>query len=425
MNEDFLQFLWQYRLFNEQELASEKGENIKILNIGTKNSDAGPDFFNARILYNEIEWAGNIEIHNNASDWNKHKHHQDETYDNVILHVVWNIDCEVYTSKNRPVLTIKLPVLDKTKVEYLSLYENHKLIACSEKLKNINLPITTYLTSLSIARLEKKASFIYFELKESNYNWEETWYRILAYSYGLKVNAQAFLMLAKSIPLSIIQKNVGNLLTIEALFFGQSGLLPKESSDHYVTSLINEYKYLQSKDNLTPLNSTVWKFSKIHPPSYPTMRIAQWAAFMNKNANAITDFLKVQSLKKLMDMFSCKPSPYWNEHYTFIAKTKNAKMNVGKGFINIILINSFFPFAFVYSRERLNSQLNDWILDMLEEMPAEKNSILKEWSVAGIIPQNAFQSQALIHLYENYCKPRFCLRCNIGTYILLQTKELF
>lgn len=425
MNEDFLQFLWQYRLFNEQELVSESGENIKIINIGTKNSDAGPDFFNARIEYNEIEWAGNIEIHNNASDWNKHKHHQDETYDNVILHVVWNKDCEVFTTKNRPVLTIKLPVLDKTKVEYLDLYENHKLIACSEKLKNFNLPITTYLTSLSIARLEKKSSFIHFELKESNYNWEETWYRVLAYSYGLKVNAQAFLMLAKSIPLSIIQKNTGNLLTIEALFFGQSGLLPSESADNYVTSLINEYKYLQSKYQLIPLNSTVWKFSKIHPPSFPTMRIAQWAAFLNKNANAITDFLKVQPLKKLMAMFSCQPSPYWKEHYSFGTKTQNTKMNTGKGFINIILINSFFPFAFVYSKERLNSELNEWILDMLEAMPAEKNYIIKEWTQAGIVPQNAFQSQALIHLYENYCKPRFCLRCNIGTYILLQTKQLF
>lgn len=425
MNEDFLQFLWQYRLFNEHELASETGENIKIINIGTKNSDAGPDFFNARILYNGIEWAGNIEIHNHASDWNKHKHHQDETYDNVVLHIVWTKDCEVFTSKNRQVLTIELPILNKTKTEFLELYENHKLIACSEKLKNINLPITTYLTSLAIARLEKKSSFIHFELKESNYNWEETWYRVLAYSYGLRVNAQAFLMLAKSVPLAIVQKNCGNLLTIEALYFGQSGLLPKESSNNYVASLIKEYQYLKSKYNLVPLNSSVWKFSKIHPPSFPTMRIAQWASFLNNNANAITDFLKVQPLKKLTAMFSCQPSSFWKEHYNFTTHTIKTKMNIGKSFINIILINSFFPFAFVYSKERLNGELNEWILDMMEEMPAEKNYIISEWVDACIVPQNAFQSQALIHLYENFCKPRFCLRCNIGTYILLQTKELF
>ncbi|MGQ9846465.1 MAG: DUF2851 family protein [Bacteroidales bacterium] len=425
MNEDFLQFLWQYRLFNEQELASDTGESIKIINIGTKNSDAGPDFFNARILYNGIEWVGNVEIHNQASDWNKHKHHLDETYDNVVLHIVWTKDCEVFTSKNRQVLTIELPIHNKTKTEFFELYENHKLIACSNKLKNINFPITTYLTSLAIARLEKKSSFIHFELKESNYNWEETWYRVLAYSFGLKVNAQAFLMLAKSVPLTIVKKNCGNLLTIEALYFGQSGLLPKESSDNYVASLIKEYQFLQSKYNLVPLMSSVWKFSKVHPPSFPTIRIAQWASFLNKNANAITDFLKVQPLKKLMTMFNCQPSPYWKEHYNFTTNTTKTKTNVGKSFINIILINSFFPFAFVYSKERLNGELNEWILDMLEQMPSEKNFIIKEWIAAGIKPQNAFQSQALIHLYENFCKPRFCLRCNIGTHILLQTKNLF
>ncbi|NSW45660.1 MAG: DUF2851 family protein [Bacteroidales bacterium] len=424
MNEDFLQFLWQYRLFNEELLVSDKGEKIKIINIGTKNSDAGPDFFNARIVYNYVEWAGNIEIHKNASDWNKHKHHQDQTYDNVILHIVWNKDTEVYTTQKRQVLTVELPVLNHTKNEYLKLYENHKSIACSDKIKNLNLPITTYLTSLAIARLEKKSSFILFELKDSHYNWEETWYRVLAYSFGLKANAQAFLMLAKSLPLSLIQKNVGNLLTIEALFFGQSGLLPSDSNDPYVNQLIEEYKYQKTKYNLKPLTATIWKFSKIHPPSFPTIRIAQWAAFLNKHANSITHFLKVQSLKNLSKMFNVTPSEYWQIHYHFNSKSNKTKMNLGKSFINIILINSFFPFAFTFSKERLNNELSDWVLDMLEEMPPEKNHIIKDWINAGIEPQNAFQSQALLHLFENYCKPRFCLRCNIGTYILLQTKSL-
>lgn len=263
-----------------------------------------------------------------------------------------------------------------------------------------------------------------FELKDSNYNWEETWYRVLAYSYGLKVNAQAFLMLAKSVPLSLAQKNCGNLLTIEALYFGQSGLLPKESTDDYVKSLIKEYQYLQLKYNLVPLNSSVWKFSKIHPPSFPTMRIAQWASFLNRYATSITDFLKVQPLKNLTKMFNVAPSEYWKIHYHFNSKTTSTKMNLGKNFINIILINSFFPFVFVYSKERLNNELSEWVLDMLEELPSEKNYIIKEWMKTGVEPQNSFQSQALLHLYENYCKPRFCLRCNIGTYILLQTKSL-
>ncbi len=425
MYEDFLQFLWQYRLFEEGKLLSENGENIKIINVGTKNSDAGPDFFNARIVYNDVEWAGNIEIHRAASDWNKHKHHQDSTYDNVILHVVWEHDTEVFTSKNRKVLTVTLPVLSKTNEEYLDLYENHKFIACSQKLEGINIPITTYLTPLAVARLEKKSSFILFELKDCDYQWDETWYRILAYSFGLKANSQAFLMLAKSIPLSIIQKNAGNLLTIEALCFGQSGLLPEESNENYVNSLIKEYNYLKVKYELKPLNSTVWKFSKIHPPSFPTLRIAQWAAFLNKYASSIVDFVKIQPLKNLIKKFDVQVSDYWEAHYYFNKKTPLTKSKLGKSFINIILINSLLPYIFVYSKERMNNELNEWVLDMLEEMSSEKNHIIKEWINIGIEPQNAFQSQALLHLYENFCKPRFCLRCNIGTHILLQTKSLF
>lgn len=425
MNEDFLQFLWQYRLFNENELSSVHGEPIKIINVGTKNSDAGPDFFNARIQYNGVEWAGNIEIHINSSDWNKHKHQFDATYNNVILHVVWNHDAEVFNTNQQQIITVKLPVLPQTHTEYLQLYENHKLIACSDKLLTINFPVSTYLVSLAVSRLEKKSLFIFNELKEVNFDWEETLYRILAYSFGLRTNAQAFLMLAKSIPFQIIQKNADNKEVLEALLFGQSGLLPEESSEKYVSNLIKQFNYYKTKYNLVPLSVTVWKFSKIHPPSFPTIRIAQWAAFLHQNADKLTDLLEVKSLKKILKKFSVNPSEYWQFHYNFNKSTKITKYHMGKSYTYLILINCLLPYIFVYSRERMNNELNEQVISILEQLPPEKNNIIKAWKEANIIPRNALQSQALLHLYENFCKPRFCLRCNIGTYILLQTKSLF
>ncbi|MCX7863124.1 MAG: DUF2851 family protein [Bacteroidales bacterium] len=425
MSEDFLQFLWQYRLFDENNLCTSNGEKIEIIHVGTKNSDAGPDFFNSRIRYAGIEWAGNVEIHKNSSDWNIHQHNIDEAYDNVILHVVWNYDQDVFNSKHQKILTITLPILPETMQEYKSLYENHKPIACSDKLSRLNYPFATYLETLAVSKLEKKSKLISNELKETQYNWEESFYRILAYSFGLKANAHAFLMLAQTTPLTIIKKNLDQYFRIEALMFGQSGLLPQQSDHPYVAKLIKEYAYLQHKYNLVPLNASVWKFSKIHPPSFPTIRIAQWVYFLHKHANDLMNLIKEVPFKKLVKQFQIKTSEFWDTHYTFEKETEVPVRNrMGKSFIHLIFINSVLPFIFIYAKEKQNTSLQEWVINIFEQIPSEKNHIIKFWHEANIIPKNAFQSQALLYLYEQFCKPRFCLRCNIGTYLLLHTKSL-
>ncbi len=425
MNEDFLQFLWQYRLFNEDELYDENNQKIEIIHVGTKNSDAGPDFFNARIRYNNIEWVGNVEIHRNASDWDLHNHQNDDAYNNVILQVVWNKNTEVYNNKKQKVLTISLAVYEETSNSYYELYENHKQIACSDKLIKIQYPFTAYLESLAISRLEKKSQWIYNELKNANYDWEESFYRILSYSFGLKANSQSFLLLSQSLPLSLIKKNADHLFQIEALVFGQSGLLPNNSNNSYVNSLIKEYEYMKIKYRLIPLNYVIWKFSKIHPPSFPTIRLAQWSYFLYKHANNLTNLLQEMNMNSLIKQFNIKTSSFWETHHHFESRYESSVRNkVGKSFIFLLLINSYLPFIFLYSREKLNNKLQDWVIKMYENIPSEKNSIIKYWTDAGIKPNNALQSQALIHLYEYFCKPRFCLRCNIGTYLLLNTRKL-
>ncbi len=424
MTEDFLQFLWQYRLFNEEELFSKEGKKVEIIHVGTKNSDAGPDFFNARIRYNGIEWAGNIEIHKNASDWNLHKHFEDENYDNIILHVVANYDTDVYNSKQQPILTIQLSVQSSIIEEYKSLYENHKPIACIDKINTIDYPISTYFESMAVSKLSKKSLLIQSELKDTQNNWEETFYRLLAYSFGLKANAQAFLMLAQATPLHVVKKNADNLFVLEALLFGQSGLLPERSTNNYVKELINEYRHLSVKYSLAPLPSTLWKFSKIHPPSFPTIRIAQWAYFLYQNSNQLMIAWEKMTLKKMMKLFSIKTSSFWEHHYTFEKYTSSPTRNkIGKSFAHLLIINAYLPFVFLYCKEHQLLEGQEWVISMYEQIPSEKNHIIKYWNEAGIVPQNALQSQALIYLYEHYCKPRFCLRCNIGTYLLLHTKK--
>ncbi len=425
MSEDFLQFLWQYRLFDENNLFTSQGEKIDIIHVGTRNYDSGPDFFNARIRYDGLEWVGNVEIHQNASDWNIHQHYNDKAYDNVILHIVWNNDQQVFNSQKKSVLTVVLPVLRETLEQYVFLYQNYKPIACSDKLSNINFPINTYLETLAISKLEKKSKLISTELKETENNWEEVFYRILAYGFGLKVNSQAFLMLAQNTPLGIVKKKADRLIQIEALLFGQSGLLPEKSDEAFVQQLIEEYQHMRIKYQLNALNPSVWKFSKIHPPSFPTMRLAQWAYFLYKHANNLTNLLNIVPYKKLVKNFYVKTSEYWEKHYMFDKVSASPTRNkMGKSFVHLILINSVLPFIFIYAKEKQNITLQEWVISMYEQIPAEKNHIIKYWEEINIKPENAFQSQALLYLYEYYCKQRFCLRCNIGTYLLLQTKSL-
>lgn len=428
ITEDFLQFLWQYRLFDEKKLCDDENNLIEVISVGTRNYDAGPDFINARIKYKNIEWAGNVEIHVNSDDWNKHAHHTNILYNNVILHLVYNKTSDVKNSNGHDILTVKFPVHKKLSGIYEKLYKSSKKIACSSLIKETHYTLfLSFITSLAVSRLEKKASFIQTILRETNNNWEETFYRVIAYGFGLKVNANAFLSLTETLPLNVIKKHIDNYEIIEALFFGQSGLLPNNPRDKYVNKLLEIYKYYKIKYNLVPLNPALWKFSKLYPASFPTIRIAQFSAFLFKNADNLlfivnTDF----DLKKLNKLFDVKINDFWKSHYHFYKPSlREIKINIGEHLRQTIIINSILPFIFTYSSVRLNNKLNEKVLNAYEKIKPEKNNIIKTWESLNIKPKSALETQALIHLYENYCKPRYCLKCNIGTFLLLKNKSLF
>ncbi len=425
MTEEFLHFVWQFGLFDREKLQALTGEEIDIISTGQYNTDAGPDFFNARIRINGIKWAGNVEIHLRSSDWKKHGHSKDKSYNNVILHVVEEYDTDVLINENTIVPTIKLNYNKLVLENYKNIYGSTNHIACSRHIKIIDKDIfKLFFYSLATERLEQKTFNIKQDLIKSNNNWEEVFYINIARNFGFKVNNQPFSMLAESISLKDLAKQKNNLLQIEALLFGQSGLIPKNAEHPYIKSLNSEYIFLKTKFTLTSLQSSIWKFLRIRPVNFPTIRIAQFAALIFNSSALFSKIIEQEKLESLIKLFSVKASTYWDTHYTFEKISQEEEKTLGKESIKILIINTIIPFLFLYGKEKGKEEISERALKFLDQLSVENNTIIRQWNSLNIKAKNALESQALIQLYNNYCLKRKCLQCQCGTTIIRSTKQL-
>jgi hypothetical protein len=418
MSEEFLQYVWNNRLFEEKVYVSDTGEQVTILNQGIKNFDAGPDFCDARIKIGETTWVGNCEVHINASGWQKHNHQNDKSYENVVLHVVKKNDAEARTSNQRLVPTIELTYPKQLEKNFNQLLESRQWVACADQICKIDkFFLSHYLTSLTIERLENRSNDIVNRLKQNKNNWENTFYQFLSRGFGFKVNALPFEMLAQSIPLSILVKHRNNLFQTESLLFGQSGLLNK-TPDEYSEALKKEYHFLQKKYQLKPINAHLWKSMRTRPANFPAIRIAQFAALIHQSTSLFSKILESEKISTLETVLKVKASDYWNNHYQFGQISKPYKKILTPDSVFLLLLNAIIPTIFVYGKIRNSSDFKDKALTYLESLPPEKNSIIKKWIRIGMPARNAFETQALLELRNEYCEVRKCLSCAIGSKLI-------
>ena len=417
--ESFLHFLWKYNLFNKESLKCDQGR-IEIIERGEYNTGSGPDFFNARIRINETIWAGNVEIHTKASDWFRHGHQDDPAYSNVILHVVTEIDCMLERPGGEVIPTIILDFDTEIFKKYSELIKNREKIPCGPFLSNVSgLHITDWIGKLLIERLEEKTSQVLEVLKENKYNWEETLYRFLGKGFGFKINAYPFETLVRTIPLLTLLKYRNQPLTINAIIFGQAGFLEDiVSEDVYYNSLQKEYKSLKTSLPSRVLGQHTWKFMGSRPANFPIVRISQFASLITKNFPLFSLLLENFKLNEWQKVLASGTDFYWEDHYLLRKTGRLRNIKMGAEGINMIILNSFIPVYFQYAIVRKRNDLKDHIISMLEQLPAESNSILKKWAKNKIIAKNSFDSQALIHLTTRYCYKRRCLECLIGINIM-------
>lgn len=422
IDENFLSYIWKHQLIQTTEL---RRHNLQILNPGILNKNAGPDFFNAKVKLDNITWSGNIELHVKSSDWKKHKHTDNPAYNNIILHVVYEKDVPLPELDQKDVPTLELKPLISSWVweRYYDLYHNikKKWIPCERLLgKKHSFNTSNFINRLATERLERKSMEIFETLNYVRGDWNQTILICLFKSFGLKVNSLAFELLAKSISFSIIERIGNNPIELESLLFGQSGLLDQmEAPDSYTTHLKNQYNFLSKKFKISPINPVAFKFSKVRPINFPTIKIALLAQILsNRKRSLLTDLIYEKSYENLYNFFNLQASTYWDTHYLLTKNSTLREKKLGKESIHLILINFLIPFKFAYgSRLGIDSIKAD-SLELFEQVKAEDNSITKRWKQHNIIAKNALESQALIELKNNYCSQKKCLNCAIGTKIL-------
>ena len=430
MKEEFLHYLWKYSLYDPEKLFDGSGNKIKVIRPGEYNRDSGPDFFNARISLDGTVWAGNIEIHTRSSHFDTHGHQNDPAFDNVILHVVAENDKKVFNTKGEEILTAAISFDPELYERYISLINNPYIIACQDDIREIDsFLMRHWLNSLLIDRLKSKSELISRIYKETGNDWEETFYRLLTRYFGFRINTEPFEMLASALPFRIIRKHSDNLFQIEALLFGTAGMLEEglfkdALSDEYYRNLIKEYRILSAKYSLKPIHGWLWKFSRLRPANFPTVRISQLAAMLSVTGGLFSKVLESSGIMQLKELFEVTASQYWDDHFIFGKKTRNIGKNTGSQAVSIFLINAVIPVIFVYGKSRGTIKFVNGPLSFLEELPAEENSIIEEWREAGIEAESAFYSQALIQLRNEYCKKRRCLECRVGSKLVSLGKKL-
>jgi hypothetical protein len=421
MSEDFLHYIWKYKLFNLQNLKTTSGEDLEIVSVGSHNTESGPDFFNGKIKIGNLVWAGQVEIHINSSDWYKHQHETDPAYLKTVLHVVMNYDMDVFDEAKNPIPTLELNGRISNQLianyNYLKLAKN-KLV-CQGLTSDLNdFQTNQWLGRLLIERLERKVKDISEIHQNMNGNWEQTVFIQLAKNLGFKTNSIPMQLLAEEINFKILIKSRNNVMILESILLGVAGLLEGELDGDYPNQLKKEFNHQNNKHQFTVLKKEIWKFGGVRPSNFPTLRLVQLAQIISKFGNLFETFVRDFTVEREWTELNVEGPSFWNTHYSLHTSSVLKKKSLGKSAINIILINTVAPLLFFYGKETANPSYQEKAIDLLESLPSENNSIIKRWKENNIYAKRSSESQSLIELTNNYCKPKKCLTCGIGKQIL-------
>ena len=421
MQEDFLHYVWKHKKFNSPSLQTTSGDVITLVNVGQHNHNSGPDFFNAQMGIDGQFWAGNVEIHVKSSDWYIHNHEMDSAYDNVILHVVYEHDTEIFRKDNTAIPTLELKkYLSKELLEnYQNLFSaQNKWINCENDFANIDdFVLNNWMENLYFERLERKSKAIEAMLIISKNDWEAVLFRLLAKNFGLKVNGESFLSMANSFDFSIVRKTQSKPELLEALFFGQAGLLEEPIENAYYQNLANEYKFLKQKFGLSNSHVMPLQFFRLRPPNFPTIRLSQLAMIYHSQQNLFSKIISATSIHELNSLLKVSTSTFWTNHYTFGKESKSVKKNLTDSFIDLLIINTILPLKFSYAKHQ-GQQADEVILSIIQSIDSEKNSIVDKFNSIKSVSKTALESQALIQLKTEYCAKNKCLQCAVGNSIL-------
>lgn len=433
--EQLVRYVWKHRLFPLIPLQTTEGMAVEVVDQGIENRNDGPDFFNAKVKINGTLWVGNVEIHGKASDWMLHGHDSNKRYDTVVLHVVSKADRDIVRTDGTPIAQLELEIPEHIRNNYDELRKTDSYPPCYRVIPELSqFTVHSFLTSLLYERLNTRAVQIHERYEAHDKNWDDALFATLARNFGFGTNGEAFDEWARRMPFRAVDKHVDNLLQVEALFFGQAGLLDENAvpryyqealnNDSYFHSLKREYAFLSHKFDLRPMDYTAWRLLGMRPANFPHVRLAQLAMLYHKGHISMSRLMSATDRTALTDLLRVEASDYWDTHYVFACTpSKPKKKGVTDNVVNLILINTIAPFYYSYGRRKDSEQHYEHAIALLEQLKAENNYIIREWAICGLTVKSAADSQALMELRKRYCDRRDCLRCRIGYEYLKQRFE--
>ena len=413
--EQLLHYVWKHKIFPLKELKTTTGQQVEVIDTGLANTDAGPDFFNAKLKLDGVLWIGNIEIHERSSDWFKRGHHADAGYNSVILHIASEIDTEISRSNGERIPQIQLICPEAVRTNYKELLETDSYPPCYRIIPSLP-PFTahSWMTALQMERFEQKATLLNERLKRCQGNWEDAFFITLARNFGFGLNGDAFETWAHRLPFRAVDKHRNDLFQIEAIFFGQAGILEDSDGDGYYLRLKKEYTYLQHKFGLIPMDASLWRFLRLRPANFPHIRIAQLACLYHRAYGLLSRIMETETLQGVRDILKGGTSEYWLTHYTFGGSSPSRPKTLSNTSLDLLIINTVVTFLYAYGLHKGNRVLCARAGSFLEELKAENNYITRMWEQCGMKASNAADSQALIQLKKEYCDKKKCLYCRIG-----------